>query len=345
MKKTISLLLAAILSLGMATAAFAANDKITKQTAALPDVDTLERGPGYEVWIPLDAANFEPATLADPIMMTDVKNSKITVRQSVKSGAKAIDTVELKADSNKVANILVTLKEPFFSTDSLDFDVAIYLLIDGTRQSFETRVTGTLKNSETEVYSSDDYVDLSAGQVAVCEETAKKVEADLGNNVAVFVRMQKGKKYYGISTVGPDASDDGVLSEYPDIENVYTLSTIGLNAPGNNVKFDIGDDLYVYDGDLNYLGKTSDMLPYSTKYYLAGKKLDVVSTDEPDTDEPDDELGEPIEDPDALDGDTLPYAPSGNPGTGVTPMLSVAVAVGLVSLAAAGAALSGRKKN
>lgn len=340
MKKVVSTLLAAVLAIGMTATAFAANPKITSQIAAIADADVGERGPGYKIWLPLTRDSFDGAT--EDLTMADVKASKITVKQTTKSGAKAIGSVEIKEGTGKVANILVTLAEPYTSTKPLDFEITLTLSINGSKQDYQTIVAGTLSNGEEIVYSDTDYVDLSDGRTAKCEESAKKVEVYIGNDISIFVNMVKGKEYYGVATRKTDADDDEILSEYPDISDVYVLTTIGLNGSGNNVKFDSQDRYYVYSKLLEYLGTTSDMLPYSTKYYLSSTKLDIPDISDGAEDEPED-LGdagdkpeENFEDPDMLNAVDTTNANNGkaNPDTGLDPLFYVAVAAAALSLTA-----------
>lgn len=335
MKKITVILLALVIALGMTATAFAANPKITDQIAAVPGADVGEKGPGYEIWLPLVKDAFGGAT--DDLTMADVKTSKITVKQTVKSGPKAIKSVELKANSSGVACILLKLADPFTSTKPLDFETNIYLSINNKRQSFTTNVTGTINNQEIYVDSDTDYVDLSSGRTATCEETTGKIEVYLGNDITIFTKMLKGKQYYGSVSRDPDSDDDAIFDEYPDVEDVYKLTTINLNGSGKTVQIDVGDGYYVYGKNLEYLGKTGELIPYSDKYYLAAKKLDIVEPDDEAAydDETDEEITEPE---DVVGQDILPAVAPGsgngnNPDTGDPRVLGVSIAAGIVSLA------------
>lgn len=347
MRKIVSLLLAVVLTIGMTATAFAANPKITKQVAALADVDAGEVVPGAKIFIPLEKGAFEGAT--DVLTASDVRTSKITVKHTVKAGPKAIESVEVKENSKKEAGVLITMVDPFTSTKPLDFELTFYLYINGKRQNLGTAVYGTLSNEEELVYSDTDYVDLSGGVVAKCEETASKVEAYLGNDISMFVKMLRGKTYVGAASV--DLTDDDVkmFNQYNEIVGVYNLSTTGFDSvTGKIVKIDSSETLYVYDGDFNYLGKTSEMLPYSTKYYTSSAKLDVVEAggfeDEEDydfNDDTDSELPDDVEPEVSVAQGKQPAvaatkqpARDANPDTGVSPVLGLAVFAGMASLGA-----------
>ena len=323
MKKVVSLLLVAVMALGMTVTAFAATPKITGQVkslgvsggSAVLDLDTINPQDEVEIDIPLSLDMFEGKDglpTSGPVTQKLWRDSKMNVRMSVSSGSKAIDSYEFKSKDSK---IVVSFVDEFVSTSDLDFDFRIYLIIDGKRQTdYELQVTGTIENDITEVYADDDYVDLSNGVVAEAQEFVKKVEADLGNGVSIHTKFFKDKKYYGTATRDVEESDDSIMAKYSDIDSVLTLKTIGLNGSGNIVA--LGDeyaDHYVYDKDLNYLGTAKEMLPYSTKYYLSTKKLDIVADEEPDDDG--EELPPETENP-GTGGDEAPANVNDNPGTG-----------------------------
>lgn len=350
MRKIVALLLAAVLAIGMTATVFAANPKITTQSKALADVYVGDAVPGQKIFLPFVKDAFDGAT-AD-LTASDVRSSNITVKHTVKSGPKAIESVEIKEDSKtKVAGVLITLVDPFTSTKPLDFELTIYLYINGKRQSVGTYVEGTLSNEQQYVDSDTDYIDLSDGSVAICEQSATKVETYLGEGVTMFVRMVKGKSYAGVATSDPTNDDIDMFDQYSDIVNVYTLKVDGLTGAGKIVKLDLEQNLYVYDGDLNYLGRTDDLLPFSQKYYVAEKKLDVIET-EPESnwedeweDEPEDgssypgEINSAPEPGNVAANGGLPAVAQSrgdNPDTGVTPLFGVSVAAGMLALAVMG---------
>ncbi len=357
MKKIVSLLIAAILTIGMTATAFAdaTNPKITKQISAIANVDAGEQRAGAKIFLPLKKEAFEGA-VAD-LTGADVKTSKITVRQATKIGANAIESVEIKEDSNKNAGILITLIKPFASVKPQDFEISIYLNINGVRQNHETFVTGTITNGETIVYADTDYIDLSNGSTAACEETANKVEVYLGDEVSMFVKMLKGKNYAGTATTEPEESDLAVFDKYPDISDSYTLSVIDLSTSGKPVKITAAEKSYVYNADMELIGDTSEMLPFSKKYYLATKKLDIVADSSDPEDEPSDDesIDEPSDADSAVESsvdsttDNLlpavaPKGNGGNPDTGVSPMLGVAMVAAMLSLGTVTAISLNKKK-
>lgn len=352
MKRIVSLLIAAILTIAMTATAFAANPKITTQIAELSGGYVGDAYPGQKIFLPFGKAAFEGATV--DLTASDVRTSNITVKHTVKAGPKAIESIDIKT-SNDVAGVLVTLVDSYTSVKPLDFEVVITLYINGKRQSHTTTVEGTLTNDQQYVDSGDDYIDLSDGSVAVCEGNVTKIEAYLGENVSMFVRMVKGKSYAGVATTNPTDADIDMLVEYPDIVNIYTLTVDGLTGTGKIVQIDSTQTLYVYDENLSYIGTTDSLLPFSNKYYVAEKKLDVIEQTEDewiDEDEPeylgDGELESETEPEDIANKSGLPAVSNtgygSNPDTGVPPLLGASAVAGILALVAMSAVSFKKKK-
>lgn len=189
-------------------------------------------------------------------------------------------------------NIVIPFADKLVSTESIDFEFIFTFRLRGEPFTHRITVTGTLENPSTPVYEGHDYVDLSEGRVAEAQDHIERIECDLGLGVSVFTKMFKGKSFYGTASRDDDDKDDVVYKQYPDIDNILHLDIVGLNSTGDVVKLATDYAKYhVYDKDFNYLGTADQMLPFSTKYYLANKKLDIEDEDA------DDELeDEPVDD-------------------------------------------------
>lgn len=205
-----------------------------------------------------------------------ITNGKITVKRTgSSSGTNLIDTLEMRYDNNR-AYVYLKFKDNITTTKDQDFsfDVALYYN-NRTESGTEATVGGTMSYDYIPVYRDDEHVDISGGEIAEAEEAVPKVDVYIGEGVTITVRMTKGKQYKGSVSLDPTTSDNAVLDKYPDIEYCYTLTTTGLSQTGNIVSFDLGETYYAYDKDVKYLGQTNTKLPYSTKYYLSTKRLDV----------------------------------------------------------------------
>jgi len=312
MKKALSLILASALAVSMAVPAFAAVatrrdlggviTSIDEHYTTKGDVESISKDnyqnievrPGAEIrfWLAADMfANYATKYAGTDLAVTsaDVKETKISLRTSIKAGSKYIEDINLQYKSadvhsigtsgQKTAVIVIKFIDPFVSTKAGAFSAIGYLLVDGKRyDEYGFDINGELKNFEIDVFSDDEYVNLEGGYVAIAEEHVGNIEADLGYGVSIFTKFFKDKKYYGIADKVADDAADIIFAKYPDVDAVYRLQTVGLNSTGDIVKIDAeGNTYYVYNNNMEYLGTTDDMLPFSNRYYLANTKLDIVS--------------------------------------------------------------------
>lgn len=205
---------------------------------------------------------------------TTIRNSRLAVRSSFQSGSKVIKEIKLDPKEGRIEIEYIT---ELVSTGKVEFEFLIYLTIDG-KQYRDEGVTfiGTMKNPEINVFKDYDFIDLGEGYVAIAQDFVPKIQVDIGNGVSIFTKFFKDKKYYGITDREPDEANDVVFKKYPDIDNVLKLKVVGLNSTGDVVKLSTDyAKYYVYDKDLNFIGMANEMLPFSTTYYLANKKLDI----------------------------------------------------------------------
>lgn len=345
MKKVLALVLAVVLAFGMATVAFAGVAKIDKEVNYNPfgrdSHDWGEVAPGDKAKeeYPLGYSAFQwdlgknnNDTPPTKLTTSTFSSSSVTVKRKVSKGSDLIKKVELKNKNNGVI-VEVELIDPFVSTSEKDFDFTIYLAKKGTKMDdTELQITGTLKNEIIEVDEGEDEVNLSEGAVAEAIAYIKNITVDTGNGLYINTKMFEDRKYYAKSTQDITAADDAVVSQYTEIDTIYTLYSVNMSSAGNTVYFDIDDTYYVYNAEGQYLGTTADKnLPFSSKYYLAVSKIDMTGDIEPGDEVP--------VDPDSPDmgGDDVPANANDNPGTGANGFVNVAVVAGLVALAAAGA--------
>lgn len=316
MKKVLALVLAAMLVIGIAPMTFAAPntslnasfDFIAAGTDIAYDCDSI--GPASTIKIALLIPGTNDAMTKRYV--TDAAN-KIDVKTKISEGSKAIDKVEIKYNKDQTAYINIKFVEKYVSTKDLDFKFKVYLTSKKSRIGNEAEFYGTLSNEKQDVAEDDDYVYTYDTPVFEAKAYIKNLEIEVGNGVTINAKVFEGKKYYAQASQKVKSEDDATLTQYPDIDTIFYLDTIGLNSSGNTVKLDIDDKLFVYNADLEYIGTTADALPYSTKYYVASKELDVESDAEP-TDEPG-ETEEPGDNP-GMGGDDVPENVNDNPGTG-----------------------------
>lgn len=323
MKKILALLLVTVLALGMCTVSFAASAKVGGYISGLSgDVQDYagadtELKAGREYFFPIAAADLvdtDGKAWGATVTAKQLKDSKVTIKSSHKTGSQYIDKVEI-VDVSGAANIKFKIIDPVVSTKEIDYEYNFHLVFDKTR-SDKIRmyhISGQIVNDIIHVNDSDDYVDLSKGHIAEADSYIKAIECDLGNEVYIHTKLFNGKKYYGVADGDISDEDDAVMTKYPEINAVINIKAIGLNVAGNIVELrDYGSETYVYDKDMKYLGTANNLLPYSAKYYLADKKVN-SSSDTAEEEEEEEEDGEDVPEDD--------YVPSSsnindNPGTG-----------------------------
>lgn len=250
-----------------------------------------------------------------------IRNGRVAVKMLSGYNSNVVDSVDIRYDSGR-AYVRIKFIERFVSTKDRDFRFSVALTVDGrVERDTEALVEGTMANEYIEVYRDTDYVDLSYGDIAEAMESISRIEVDLGNGVSIFTRMVGGKLYYGAATTDMDNRDYELMERYPEIDMVYTLSTVGLNSTGNTVKIDLPGRYYVYDRNLNYIGTTAERLSYSTKYYITTRQID-FPVEEADEDDPDDyqEVDEPAPPtPGGTSSEYEPKVPMGATPGNVTP--------------------------
>jgi len=287
MKKIIALALVLITLMTVTMAAFASTGstaKITGMADSLslgysgstdlgeiaPSDDHVEKISLLDTMFTWDGYDPDPAT---PTQLTaaQIRAARLEVRAT--GGSKAVKDVKI---NSREGCIELSFIGELVSTKEIDFDVDVVLSVDGRRQNdYALTFTGTLANPVLEVYSGESLVDISDGVVIEAVEFNSKVELELGNGVSLIAKLFKGKKYYAIVSMEP-VNGSYPRDAYSEVSEKLTLRTVGFGS-SDKVKLDSRyAGSYVYDEDMNYLGKSSDELPLRSVYYLSNNKLDIV---------------------------------------------------------------------
>lgn len=303
MKKILALFMASVMVFGMSMAAFAANPikgidtknfkaqlkkngengliLLDKKAIKADQLEDLSISPGNEIKIYLTADMFVDSagkTVAtqdktpEYVTRNQIRAGKITLRRATSSGSKAFSSVSLKYDS-KGAYIGVVFVDSYASTKPLDFSTKLYLYVNNKRVN-ETliAITGSLGTESEGIYSDMDYIDLSDGSIGEAMEYIPKIEINMGNGVSVVTSISRGKQVYATCSAKVSSADSRIMSKYPDIAEVLTLTTQNVRKTGKPVYIDVDFTLYVFGADGKYLGTTDQMLAYSSKYYLSDRK-------------------------------------------------------------------------
>lgn len=254
----------------------------------------------------------------------EIQRSRISLVTQMKGDSSPFKSADI--DRTK-GQIIVELKDEWVPVASnkfaVDFEMLMYLKIDGKSFADDTvTITGTLKNKEIDVYSNMDYVDLSDGTVAIPREFNKSISVNVGNGVTIHTKMFKDKKYFGISSREGDEEATQVFRAHKEVSNVVTMKVFGLNNDNDYVTFGNDySDYYVYDANMNYLGRGTDKVKFSTKYYFADNEIEFEEEDEEeeteDNEPVDGDEGEENVAPAGTGGDaTQSPNVNNNPGTG-----------------------------
>lgn len=274
-----------------------------------------------------------PATKtgASYIYYDNVKANKYTIQVKVAEGSGLIKTTNptikylSKANNDApkgAAYIELEFINPWVSTSSKDFDYNIILRADKSEVDTLDRIVGTFRNTAQDVVDGDDYVFFPDGRVVTAQDSVRKLTAELDYGIEITARMLEDKRYYGWADMNVSSADEDVIAQYPTIEIVYNLKTIGLNFAGDVVKFTHDDGMFAYaqdaDGGLVYLGSTNKALPYQTKYFLSTTELDLpTATEEPAEDVvPEPEVGGEVDNSGTGGDDVIVANNNDNPGTG-----------------------------
>lgn len=338
MKKVLSLVLVAVLAIGMSVVGFAApstkvtgfkgTDTLVTAADAVGDYefDELYAYTAQKTVLDLTKIVYEgdDADVAAGALTTKMlTKGKVTVRTRYSKGKEAIDEVKL---NTKDKTVEVKFKKEHVSTKDLDFEFTVYLLFNGKGETTDgITFTGTFTNPTEEFDKDTDYIYLADKINAKATENIRGVEIELGNGVKMMdMRLTSGKKYYGTATTETtDAQED--LRVENGFNEVYTLKTVGLSTTGNYVKIDLSKSDYVYgyeNGEFTFVGMGNELLPYYNEYYVSTTEKDFGgAAEEPEEpgeiEEPDD--GDDGEEDLGLGGDADEVASNNanfNPGTG-----------------------------
>lgn len=285
------------------------------------ELSSLEVRPEDELLLPLRAGFFTWSGKApypnSAVTKSQLSSGKIKVLASGRSGSRVFtsDTPDLYASGGQMY-VRIEFAKDIASTKDQDFAMTVNLTVDGARHSNSAlELAGTLVRDIYEVDEGDSYFDLSDGAVVEATRYVKDVELYLGSDVTALANLSSGRKYSGTATTDLTAGDERLLEKYPDIDHVITLKTSGLTGSNCKIQLDLGSEYYVYNEDLDYIGRSGEKLPYSAKYYLATRKLNIdeddvveVDEDEPDWDD-DDDTDEPDWD-DVVEEPPVPVAPA-----------------------------------
>jgi hypothetical protein len=241
---------------------------------------SVQPGDSLQITLPPEAfVDAEGYPLGDDMLsVARLNEGGVSVRHRAVVGAQTLAGVAIGSDSEMGACILVQFQQEFVQTQELEFEIDVYLTVRGQNKGNTTfTIAGRIANPVIYLDGEEDYVDLSDGAVVEATTYIKDITMDLGNGIALQSTLFEGSRYYGIATVEQSDRDAPSLPDYPEVELIYTLHTIGLKREDRDTTmFDISQTYYVYNQDGKYIGTTNKMLPYSAKYYLSSIQIERI---------------------------------------------------------------------
>ena len=354
MKKTIAIILAAVLTFGIVTVAYAnAGGKITDIVEAITDKDytDIEVHPGKVYELPLTANMFEwsegTGKSNEAVTKSQISKGNITVKATYNKSKSADVIKEISIEHNKsfsvtggdkTSYVKVEFVDGYDSSNEFKFEFTVYLYRNGNRaKDSAVKFSGTFCNETMTIEEDEDYVDLSEGVMVEPMGYIRSIECYLGEGLYIRTKMYEDKSYYGTVEKGIRSVDAEIADAYPEIDTIYTLST---NITSGTVFFELDDEYYVYNADGKYVGTTKDELKYSKKYYLASEKIDLSSSSS-SRDDDDDGDDVPVADEDNVPNENYSYGSGNtnindNPNTGVKAMVNLAALIGLAAVTVLG---------
>lgn len=226
----------------------------------------------------------------EAISRSSISHNRVSVRTSRQSGAfsSIFETPTIVYKSSRAsggqptATIEIKVRKGVIISSRKTFSATLFLSINGSRDSVtEYEFSGSvMPGGGSDVYDGD-YIDISDGTVLQPSQRARNVELFLGGGVTMKTNLSAHKRYSGIAYSNVSSADERLMQQYPSISDVLVVKQTGLEMSGYYVSIDAGYDYYVYNADKRYIGRTTSTLPFSSKYYLAEKQINMGSIDNP----------------------------------------------------------------
>jgi len=257
-------------------------------TAIVEDIDhnvqhdTSSVQPGTVLEFPLTADMFlwagMPGAAGDPVTLAQLRQNNVTVTHSIRQ-SQVLEAVTLSTmvhAGQSTASVRVEFVEEFANVNRREFELTIHLLLNNVR-SDDSRIVlrGDFENEEVTVSQGDNFVKISDGRVLVARDNISNLEIYLGSGVTIFTRVVSGQRYYATARTGIINADIPIIERHPAIQHAVRLRTAGIVPIFTRVSLrDIGN-YYVYNASGEFLGHTTELLPFVNLFYLSSERLDV----------------------------------------------------------------------
>ncbi len=279
-------------------------------TDPLNTIDDAKQGDEFLIHFDPQFFIWTNGKVPSKVTLSNIRN-KVSLRRTNSKHSQIFEEISLTSSKGE-AVVRVKFKDHFPLTHSVDFSTLLSLTVSGkTNTDSQLQIDGVFADIEPiEFYSEDKEIDISNGEIGRAYESISLPKVYIGEGVTLnLVGLRKGVKFCGTASLNDTTDfDDELLIKYPDILQVYGLYTIGLNGAGTTVNLEETGNMFIYDADFKYLGQIPKKLPFSEKYYLSSKLLEL------ETEVKDDELDD--EPPINIDDLKPPANANANPFTG-----------------------------
>lgn len=193
--------------------------------------------------------------------------------------AGAIDDVKIGGTNGITVRVLA--EKYFTKCGKTEGSFDVQLTYKNQAGGQKSTVTFKIENEEKALEDDGDIIFTDDNVYVKATESVRNVVLDAGEGLYITKSFGKGQKAYARVSLELSAGDEKLFLKYPELSDVYTLYTNGVESANVYVDFrDLADTYFVYDANFKLVGTTADAkIPFSAKYYLTTAKVDLAGTE------------------------------------------------------------------
>lgn len=221
-----------------------------------------------------------PVPTAD-VTLSRLRAARISLEIQDEAAQAAVESVEFayshKTEALPSASPYIQIRfvEDFVSVEDSEFSFEVGLSIAGElQQQTVLSLTGLMQVTEVELPVGSAEADIGDGSVVRAAEDRESVLLQLGEEVTIQAAVSEGEKYYGVAKLEEQRSESGAADTGGEVLKIYSLQSVNLDRPGNQVRIHSDITLHVYNAQGRWVGTTRDALVYSERYYLINQKME-----------------------------------------------------------------------
>ncbi|MFV0399927.1 MAG: InlB B-repeat-containing protein [Oscillospiraceae bacterium] len=286
--RILTVLVALLLCIAMLpTTVFAAGSEIvginTMQFGTLNDerpiTDFMENDTLYARF---EATDFVWSGGVENLSNSALYQAGISLGYSVIVGDQYIQSVNFSYLDSSYGYGIVHFRAPSSGFQPVTVEFDLFMEENGViQEQTRTRFRGRVYSDDVElVFPKLGGTSLRQGkQLLATADSADDFTVWLEGGVSITIQLLEGESATGWSDSIPNSLDQQRMQTYPNIIKVINLNDLSANLMASPIQVAGGKQLYVYDADLNYLGRNTDTadftdFSYSPKYYLAGAPIE-----------------------------------------------------------------------